>query len=191
MSTKSVLGVVTVVLLSILAYSFSQQSETENGLAESLLANSNFDKSVEPWRTRSSWSVEWTDAEGGGSAKVTASSEKSSMGRLVLSQCINLAGSSVFELGGRFKQDERSTQAGGGRIRITWFDEQDCAGNGSIDPSFARPESLSGWQQLRVDTLTAPASARSTKVSINQSVEGAGSFTAYWDDIYLRPMSVE
>ena len=46
-----------------------------------------------------------------------------------------------------------------------------------------------GWQELRIDTVTAPAFAKSARVSVTQSIEGAGEYIGYWDDLYLRPAS--
>ena len=188
---KAFFGVAAVALLASVVYTFVSQSPPDTPPAESLLVNGSFEETVEPWRTRSKWPVAWTNTEGDGSVQVTATSEQKSMGRGVLSQCINLTGGQRFELGGRFKHDSRSTQTGGGRLRISWFDRQGCAGSGSIDTAFASPGDLSGWQTLRVGTLTAPALAQSALVSINQSVDGAGDYIGYWDDLYLRPADLQ
>ncbi len=186
-SLKTVLAVVLLALVALLVNSLVSRPPTKTALVESLLVNGSFDGSVEPWRTHSSWPVAWTDAEGDGSLQVTATSDRNAAGRGVLSQCVNLVAGQRFDLGGRFKQDERSTQAGGGRLRITWFDRQGCAGSGSIDTAFASPGQLPGWQELRVDTVTAPAFAKSARVSVTQSIDGAGDYIGYWDDLYLRP----
>ena len=194
--TKILLGVVTAVALAYVANEFFQRSAgsstpqdsgalmTPSG--ENSVINGDFDLSVDSWQLSEGWPVVWSGAEGNGSVRVTAISENGSKGRGVFSQCISISGNQSFELGGSFKKDNRSTQGGGGRIRVSWYEQLDCVGNGKVDTNSASPQDKLGWQQLRTGVLAAPPKAQSGRVSIIETVDGSGEFTAYWDNLYLK-----
>ncbi len=194
--TKILLSIVIVVAIAFVANEFIQrpggsQSDTDDGaLMTSIDANSlnngTFNTNADAWKLGEAWPVVWSSEQGGGSVRVTAISETGSSGRRVLSQCTNVSGNEIFELGGSFKKDERSTQGGGGRIRVAWHEQADCAGDGKTDKNSASPEDRSGWQHLSTGAFAAPPEARSGRVSIIQNVDGPGEFVAHWDNLYLK-----
>ncbi|MBV1920510.1 MAG: hypothetical protein KUG73_07485, partial [Pseudomonadales bacterium] len=159
-------------------------------LGENYLKNGSFDKGVEHWRI--STDSEWAQEEGylkSGSLYTTLVSGSGPIGTGVSRQCINFGTESAFEMGVRFKRGERSTQEGGGRLRTTWFEEENCRGRSSISSRHADPEKIAGWQELKVEKLVPPKGALSVKVSMIQSVMDKGEFSVYWDDVYFRALS--
>ena len=182
--------------ISFAAIELFQQSAgniaIEDGEAQAMavganyVINGNFDEDVDSWRVSTGWPAVWSDAEGDGAVRVTASSETGSIGRGAFSQCVNIAGNRRFDLGGSFKKDEQSTQGGGGRLRVTWYEQQNCSGRAKTDTNSADPQDVSGWQQLYASGLTIPPNAQSVIVSIIQTVDGRGEFVAYWDNLYLK-----
>ena len=196
MNTKILLGVVIAVALAYIANEVFQQSSGSStpqdsgslmtSLGENSVVNGDFDLSVDSWRLSEGWPVAWSGAEGNGSVRVTAISESGSKGRDVFSQCMSVSGNQALELGGSFKKDNRSTQSGGGRIRVSWYEQLDCVGGGKIDKNWVSSQDKLGWQQLRTGVLTAPPKAQSGRVSIIQSVDGSGEFIAHWDNLYLK-----
>ncbi len=195
-TTKILLSVVSVVAIAFVANKSFQQStgnstnQDSGALMTSASANSvingNFDMNVESWQLSAAWPVVWSGAEGNGSVRVTAISENGSAGRGVFSQCTNVSGNQRYELGGSFKKDDRSTRGGGGRIRVSWYEQLVCVGGAKVDTNSASPQNELGWQQLRAGVLAAPPKAQSVRVSIIQTVDGSGEFIAYWDNLYLK-----
>lgn len=148
--------------------------------------NGEFKDGISPWRP--GWKTEWSGIQGDtfpGSARVTAHSTTGSIGRGAFSQCVNIGEDANFILGASFKRDENSTQNGGGRLRLTWKEKQNCQGPGRTTNKSADPQDIAGWQKLRINGLHAPEGAKSATIEIIQTVAGKGEFTAYWDDIYL------
>ena len=162
----------------------SRTFTTDSG--ENSVINGDFDMGVDSWQLSEGWPVAWSSAEGNGSIRVTAISESGSTGKGVFSQCIGFSGNQIFELGGSFKKDNRSTQGGGGRIRVSWYEQPDCTGRAKTDTKSTSPKDGFGWQQLRVGLLAAPPEAQSVRMSIIQTVDGSGEFIAYWDNLYLK-----
>lgn len=151
------------------------------------VANGAFNGNLTPWRNGWPTTHEaFIGSAAPGAAKVTASSTGSSIGRHALSQCVNLEGAKQLELGASFKRDETSTQDGGGRLRLTWYELQNCQGRAKTDTKSSDPKKIDGWQKLQIAGLVAPDQSRSAKIEIIQSVAGAGEFRAYWDDVYLE-----
>lgn len=152
------------------------------------LANAEFDKTINSWRP--GWPTEWdgsTGAESAGSAKVTATSTSSSIGRGAFNQCVNLAGNKRFNAGISYFVDKQSTQTGGGRFRVTWWGGKNCFGKPKTSHIHADVDKNSepGWQNLSLTNLEAPESAQSVVITIIQSVSGVGEFVVYWDDAYF------
>ncbi len=110
------------------------------------------------------------------------------MGTHVASQCVALGQQRIYSLGARFLRDTQSNQAGGGRLRLHWYSQEDCQGSSSPTWKNADPEDKSGWQALTIEKLIAPKEARSARIEIIQSVKGPGRFVAFWDDIVFMPI---
>lgn len=123
------------------------------------------------------------------SARVTAISKGSSIGTDAFRQCINIGNGRRFEFGGSFKRGPRSTQSGGGRLRLTWYEKENCAGRyragASVDPN----ESIE-WKHLIGKTESPPNGATSVSMEAIQGIAGPVKFIAYWDDIYLRAKEI-
>ena len=156
--------------------------------AANQLVNPNFSTDVVfPWLT-SAWPVVWTLAEGAGApgaAQVTATSAGGSIGGGALTQCATATAGSVYDFGARFKIDPTSTQTGGGRLRVSWRGGANCTGSVVTDPNSVDPTAAAGWQTLAVNNVTAPAGTVSVEVELIQSINGAGTFQAFWDDVYF------
>jgi len=167
----------------------SQDSASEiehSAIGKDYISNGGFDDNIKSWRP--GWPTEWSGTQGDvspGSAEVTANSLSHSIGRTAFSQCINLDDNKSYELGASFKRKQTSTQTGSGRLRVSWYQKQNCSGRVKTGKS-ADPEDSSGWQKLRITDLTAPQLAKSASITVIQSIAGKGRFTAYWDDIYFR-----
>lgn len=153
-----------------------------------LLINSDFKEDLKSWKPYHS---EWNATEGHsnrGSARVTLISTETSMGTVVLDQCVHIGNQHKFTMGVYFKTDEKSNQTGNGRLRISWYEEPNCKGRSSIG-SDVDPQKISGWQKLSIPSMEAARNSRSAKIYIIQSIDGKGEFSAFWDDIYL--MAIE
>lgn len=154
-----------------------------------LLRNGDFDAGLEHWKHYYS---EWSASEGGdnkGAIRITLVSKDSSMGTGVFSQCVNIGYQRRFTMGVNFKVDEKSNQTGGGRMRVSWHEEENCKGRSSIDGRHVGPQQVTGWQKLSVPLLEAARNSRSASVNAIQSIDDKGKFSAYWDDMYF--MAIE
>ncbi|PVZ71761.1 hypothetical protein DC094_01670 [Pelagibaculum spongiae] len=157
---------------------------------ENYLKNSAFDKDNQHWRAYSE--SQWTAEDGyhnRGALLGTIVSPSGSRGTGVAYQCTNFGLPQIFEMGVRFKQSETSTQTGGGRFRVTWYEKENCQGQSTTDRKHIDPKPMSGWQNLVVKNLKSPSGATSARVSIIQSIKGEGEFSAYWDDAYFKAVT--
>jgi len=164
------------------------EAEGKSTQRKNLLVNAEFSETIDNWQP--GWPTEWNGYHGAratGSAKVTASSILSSKGRVAFDQCVNLPGLKQFEAGISYTIGAGSSQSGGGRFRITWFDETDCAGKNATGSIHADIDETagSGWHQLELRNLEAPESAKSAGITVIQTISGAGDFIVYWDDAYF------
>ena len=151
-----------------------------------LLLNGAFYSGLQNWSI--GWKTHHTLTEGAaaaGAAKVTAHSTTGSTGKHAMSQCVDINPDSQFEIGASFKRDELSTQEGGGRLRVTWYEKPNCQGRAKTDINWRDPENKRDWQKIKITGLTSPTSANSAKIEIIQHVKGYGEFTSYWDDVYF------
>lgn len=159
-------------------------------LGHNYIENGEFNAGVENWEVYSN--NEWTIDEGyiqNGAIRTTIESKSGSMGTGVFSQCINFGDHHIFEMGVNFKHDKKSTQKGGGRFRPTWYEKEDCSGRSKMSSTHADPKPISGWQELKVTNLRPPKGAHSVVVSMIQSIQSAGRYSAYWDDVYFKATS--
>ena len=154
-----------------------------------LLRNGGFDKGLDHWKHYNS---EWSASEGyndKGAIRITLTSTSGSSGSGVFEQCVNIGNQRQFKMGVSFKADEQSTQTGGGRLRVSWYEEENWQGRHTTDGRHVDPQNSAGWQPLYVPQLDAPRNARSVSVDAIQTVDGKGQFSAYWDDMFL--MAIE
>lgn len=151
------------------------------------IENGDFRRDLSAWRTRSNsvW-VDYTGHTYTGAIKVTSKSTLGSIGSGAFSQCVNIGASSYFDVGASFKRADTSTQKGGGRLRVTWYEGDDCRGRAKTSNRSADPDDSKGWQTLQLKGLQAPPQSTSVKVELIQSIAGAGEFSAYWDDVYFK-----
>ena len=155
-------------------------------LNENYIRNGEFNSGVESWYARKAkWSTVGNQAPG--TAKVTFNSEKSGHGSGALSQCVNIGENTRFDFGASVKQDEASTQSGGGRIRVNWNEKEDCMGRLKGDRHSADiDKEKKGWQTLEVRGLIAPSGTQSVQIELIQSIAGPGEYSVFWDDVYFK-----
>jgi hypothetical protein len=151
------------------------------------IENGDFRRDVKGWHR--GWPNTWSGSTGNhgvGAARVTASSNKGSIGRGALQQCVNFGASQRFHVGASFKHGDTSTQQGSARLRVTWYEKGDCRGRAKTDLRWIDPETdKTGWQALRLDNMKAAKGSISAKVELIQSILGSGTYHAYWDDVYF------
>lgn len=134
------------------------------------------------------WGATWVGTEGDsalGAARVDATSASGSIGAAGISQCTTAA-PGTYDFGGAFKIEPTSSQTGAARLRVTWYTGANCTGTATIGDN-VDPGSAAGWQPLSFNNTTAPAGTVSALIELIQSVSSAGTFSAYWDDIYFGP----
>lgn len=158
---------------------------------ENYLSNGALDENGEGWRLSSR--AMWSDDDGHrnyGSIHTAVKSERGGMGVGVFNQCVNLGNYRNYKMGVMYKKDPQSSQEGGGRFRISWYENENCSGSVRTSSNHADIDKKSeAWQSLEVDGLTRPENAKSASVTMIQSVSGNGTYSGYWDDAYL--MAVE
>ncbi|RDH82508.1 MAG: hypothetical protein DIZ80_09485 [endosymbiont of Galathealinum brachiosum] len=149
------------------------------------IKNSSFKKDLSSWHA---WRAKWVfkGNKSQGSAKVVLISKKAGLGVGVLDQCINIGGNTQFDFGASMKKDRGSTRSGGGRIRVSWNEKENCSGRSKIDNKSADVNDVYGWQNLQVNNLVAPQGAQSVHIELIQSVSGKGKFILYWDDVFFK-----
>ena len=155
-------------------------------LNENYIRNGEFDSGVDVWRARrAEWSTVGNRASG--SAMVKFNSEKGSFGTGAMNQCVNIGENSIFDFGASVKQDEASTQSGGGRIRVGWNEKENCTGRVKSDVHWADiDKERKGWQTLEVRGLIAPSGTQSVNIELIQSIAGPGEYSVFWDDVYFK-----
>lgn len=152
-----------------------------------LLANSSFENDASNWHPDQRYKWIGDDGDGQiGAVSVTLQSDTGSMGTGVLDQCVAIAGRNRFMAGASFKSLASSTQKGGGRLRVTWYENEGCKGRHKTDTRDADPLDISGWQRLKIPLLEAPVGVKSAKIEAIQTILGQGVFTALWDDFYFE-----
>lgn len=162
------------------AYSF------ELPIGVNLLRNPDFDQDASEWQLGSN--TQWNAdkyKKNVGSLRVVRQSSKGSSGSGAFEQCLETGGHSKFELGGYFMRDTISTQTGSGRLRIVWFELPHCKGQLRISQQDVDPQRIDGWQHLHIANLIAPENVRSMIFEGIGSIDGAGEFIGYWDNLYL------
>lgn len=147
--------------------------------------NSGFINDLASWHAwRTKWSSKGNTSPG--SAKVTFESKKGGFGAGALDQCVNIGENTTFDYGASVKKDQASTQKGGGRIRVSWNDKENCSGRSKTDSKSADIKDVYGWQKLEVNNLIAPSGTHSVHLELIQSIAGSGRFSVYWDDVYFK-----
>ncbi len=155
-------------------------------LNENYIRNGDFNKDLSSWHA---WRTEWSfiGNKSPGSAKVSFDTKKGGFGAGAMDQCVNIGRNTKFELGTSVKKDELSTQSGGGRIRVSWNEKENCKGRSKTDGKSADiKKDVEGWQKLEVKGLVAPSGTNSVHIELIQSIAGSGKFSVYWDDVYFK-----
>jgi len=151
------------------------------------LTNGAFNAKLDGWRVSSD--IKWSQFIGHtepGTAHVGSYSNSGSRGSGAFSQCVNFGENKNFELGASVKKDKSSTARGGGRLRVTWYQDLNCKGPSKTDTNWKDPKSKAGWQKLHIKGLVAPPDSRSAVIEIIQSILEEGHYYTFWDDIYFR-----
>jgi hypothetical protein len=154
-------------------------------LGQNYLINGNFEATLENWN--SDWPSQWMQYGGqnvSGGIIVKASSNFDEIVRKeAISQCVNLGTHKNFKVGISYKLDKLSSQSGMGSLRVAWMQDLDCSGRQQFAGSFETSDS-DGWQIIG-GTLSAPEGARSALVRVDQTVDGAGLYSLFWDDAFF------
>jgi len=100
--------------------------------------------------------------------------------------CVNIGENVQFNYGASVKKDETSTQTGGGRIRVSWNEKENCSGRSKTDGHSADFKGISVWKNLEVNNLIVPSGTQRVLIELIQTIAGNGRFSVYWDDIYLK-----
>lgn len=154
-------------------------------LNQNYVNNGDFKRNLDGWH---GWKAKWSvrGDQSTGSAKVTFTSNKGSMGAGALDQCVNIGENTIFDFGASVKKDQASTQDGGGRIRVSWNDKENCSGRSKTDTNWTDVKDVYGWQALEINDLLAPPGTHSAHLELIQSIKGSGRFSMYWDDVYFK-----
>lgn len=166
--------------------------DSEHTLAsnQNYVINSGFNSNLEGWHAwRAKWSARGNQSTG--SAKVTFTSKKGGLGAGALDQCVNIGENTIFDFGARVKIDPASTQQGGGRIRVSWNDKENCSGRSKTDTHWDDVRDVDGWQTLEINDLVAPQGTHSAHLELIQTIKGPGRFSMYWDDVYFKAVGTE
>ena len=153
-----------------------------------IVKNGSFDRDLADWK--SSEIARWSSTEGAkqpGSAGTVMRSSGAGMGGAALSQCVEVGSNPSYSFAASFKRDPQSTQKGGARLRLTWYEGSGCRGGAKIGQSADPVPDTTEWQRLVVNLSDRPPSASSALIELIQSVEGRGDFAAFWDDVSLAP----
>lgn len=160
-------------------------SEYTAPLNENYLLNPSFSENLSDWRSyRTTWSSFGYRIPG--SAKVSYESKKGGFGTGALSQCVNIGENTKFVLGAMVNKDPESTQDGSGRLRVTWYNKENCSGRGKTDRNSVSFEHIQDWHELKVENLHAPEHTQSVIIELIQAIAGKGTYTVYWDDVYFK-----
>ena len=154
-------------------------------LNENYLKNGDFNTDITSWR---GWKAKWSYVgnKAPGSSRVTFESKKGGFGTGAMSQCVNIGENTKFAFGTSVKIDETSTQKGGGVIRISWNDKENCSGRSKAGRTRVKIKDIQGWQHLKSDYLIAPSGTHSVHLELIQTIAGSGEFSVFWDDVYFN-----
>lgn len=82
---------------------------------------------------------------------------------------------------------DASSAKRGGRLRATWYESVDCKGRNRAATRHVDVDRDAGdWQDLHVDEVTPQQGSKSVSIRVVHSIDGKGSHTLFWDDIYFR-----
>jgi len=160
-------------------------------ISENYIENPAFESNLDSWLPRRSKRLTWRgidDAKHGGVMAATLpNSRDNSIGTGSFNQCVNLGEYTRYELGAQVKVDANSSQRGGGRLRATWYEGNNCKGRyrsarGDADVD----RDAVGWQELHVGELKPREGSKSVSIGIVHSIDGKGEHTLLWDNFYFR-----
>lgn len=158
------------------------------GVAQNLLLNPDFDTPLgrSSWLESGSWSSEDADGSpGSGSLQIVNSFSFASV--VLARQCVPVSAGQRFALGARVRaapgQFGGSTTAG---VTVGWWTQPDCSGTvlGSSLGGLAQQDG--SWETVGPATIMAPPGAAGAGVRLQVfKGDGAGSFTASFDEVFL------
>ncbi|WP_236985689.1 hypothetical protein [Marinagarivorans cellulosilyticus] len=152
-----------------------------------LLNNPSFDATTAGWRGANK--EHWQLSAGGrsGVLETRLVSDRGSIGTGAFSQCINLntASGRVFDAGIKY-QNVTNYTPGGGRLRITWYEDANCRGKYQADHGHDDiSSSLTGWIPLEIYERKRPPNANSVSMQLIHSIAKNGERRIWWDDAYF------
>lgn len=159
-----------------------------------LVVNGGFTQNLVPW----TWDARYLQAPGAEAWSSRDANNATNSGSLLLRvdaegrarqllQCVNLIPGQVYEFGARVFFPAEQTIVGDGLIAYVEFPQEGCKGGftGFGELKFVESTRRGNWILLSAKPPTAP-SARSIQVILGSALRTAGSFTAYFDDAYVR-----
>ncbi len=162
-------------------------------LGENYLLNATFNTNIEQWQSSRLPYLQWRplplsdNAKNGVMASTLENKRTSSMNEYVFKQCVNIGTNERYEFGAKVKIASESNQRGGGRLRATWYENENCKGRYRAVPKHIDVnEETKNWQTLHVNELTPPKGANSVNISFLHSIDGQGKHVLLWDDLFFR-----
>ena len=159
-------------------------------VGQNYLQNGEFQANLDRWRYSgdTTW-VAHVGSNSPGAARLAIVSKKGGYGADSLSQCVNIGANKVYEAGAKVMIDPASTQEGGGILRLSWFEGEDCQGRNQAGFKADRVKPMAGWQTLTINRIDAPPGAQSARIEITRGVDDTGLFAFYFDDVYFKALA--
>jgi len=159
---------------------------------QNYLLNSRFDENLDNWRIDSKSDIYLTNNahdQNGGMLTVKTQSHDRSFGTGAFNQCVNLGDNTRFEFGANALVSPESTQTGGGRLRVTWYEHANCKGRYRAASKHTDiQQNQSGWQTLSVQSIERVSGSKSASVGVTRSINGQGQHIVFWDNMYFKAL---
>ena len=155
-------------------------------LGVNYLKNPDFNSNIDHWRFTGDTTWARIPSSGSGAARLALFSSKGGLGTHDFSQCVNLGKHRIYSFGARVLLDPASTQEGGGILRLSWHKYLNCEGPNQAGFNEDRIESVGDWQNLKVNTITAPKNVQSAKVYFTRGINNSGHFAYFIDNVFFK-----
>ena len=160
---------------------------------QNYVKNGDFNLNADGWRLWKDLKV-WVP-DGGyrqtGALRSTLVSTQNPTGSPMFFKCIAFGDYRSYEISVRYRRDPNSTQDGDARLRALWFENEDCTGRAGTLYQDARSVPGFEWQQLKISNLEPVPGSRALRITLLQTISGAGEFSVFWDDVYLGASTAE